>query len=256
MQKVYHEVLKFITVEGQRIVRHGGSIKDVGVTKEFLTQEDVRIERGLKKIIKSHDPRHEFYAEEENGTFNHVNDYWVADPISGTRLFIRGLHHYAIAVAHISQGKVQFSAIYDPSVDELFTAFRGRGAFLNKKRIHISKARKSKDTSVIYHLSWHWPDFASGRKMFEELSKFRLFRNANSIAVNYCHVACGRYEGVVALSKDAFPEFAASLIVQEAGGVFVNKNGQPTINYSDRVFMGGNRAIVNELSKIVKKVNL
>ena len=75
------------------------------------------------------------YAEEENNIFEHSRNIWIVDPISGTSNFIQGLPYYSIVIAHLINRKTVFSAIYNPSTNELFTAHLGKGAFLNGERI-------------------------------------------------------------------------------------------------------------------------
>ena len=72
------------------------------------------------------------------------------------------------------------------------------------------------------------------------------------MAVNYCHVACGRYDGILSLTKDSFPEMAGSLIIREAGGRFINRRRNTNIQFDDRVFMGGNKFAVSKLERIIK----
>jgi hypothetical protein len=74
------------------------------------------------------------------------------------------------------------------------------------------------------------------------------------MAINYCGVACGRYDGVISLSKDSFPEFAGDLIIQEAGGRFTNIEGEDNIKPTDRIFIGGNKKCYDELFPLVKQV--
>jgi len=252
MEKVYNEVIDYIVSSGKRIVKQAGKLKDIGKKKQWLTKEDIAIERGMRDIIKKHCPKHEFYAEEENEDFSKAKDIWVADPISGTKTFIQGLPHYGIAIAHTKNNAGLFAAVYDPSVNELFTAFKGKGAFLNGKKISVSK-NKSK---IIFNLSYAWKDEKSGNQMSEELETFKTSRNKNSHAVNLCYVACGRYDGTVSFCKDSFPMFAGSVLIQEAGGILTNSKGQSNFSHKDRVFIGGNKETYKKLMKALSKVKL
>lgn len=141
MNQVYKKIIKQIIISGKRLKRKAGKIKDIGVTKKYLTKEDIRIERELKKIAKGNNPQCEFYAEEENENFLSAEDVWVADPISGTHVFIAGLPHYGIVVSHLKNQKVQFAAVYDPSMDELYTAYWGKGTFLSNHKITVKCGR-------------------------------------------------------------------------------------------------------------------
>lgn len=139
MQIDYQKIIDFILTSGKRLATRAGNIADIGITKTDLTEEDLAIERGLKNIISSFGNDHVLYAEEENDLFQKTDNIWVIDPISGTESFIRGLPHYSIVLTHLVKHKAVFAAVYDPSVDELFTAYLNKGAFLNGQPIKVSQ---------------------------------------------------------------------------------------------------------------------
>lgn len=136
-------------------------------------------------------------------------------------------------------------------MEELFTAQQGKGAYLNYKKIIVSQHNTDMPAIVFNRtLAAHDPETASC--LWIKLDKIgKVYRNTNSFAVNYCHVACGRYDGVVTMSKDTFPEFAGSLILREAGGIFTNVNKQENIKHYERVFIGGNKETYDKLLQIV-----
>jgi myo-inositol-1(or 4)-monophosphatase len=217
----------------------------------YLTEEDLTIERGMKEIIKKHNSDHYFFAEEEHDSFPDSDHVWIADPISGTNTFIQGRPHYGIVIAHSFKGIVQFAAIYDPSVDELFIAYKGKGAFLNGKKISFSNNNKK----IIFTPSYAWKDKASYEDIEKKILKnFEVHKTKFSHGVALSHVACGRYDGVISLCKDSFPLFAASLIIQEAGGIFTNLKGESNIHHGDRIFLGGNKETYAKLKEILESV--
>ena len=253
MEEFYKKIIKHMIRSGKRIKKRAGRIEDIGVTKKFLTVEDLKIERELKKIIKINNPKHEFYSEEENFNFVSAEDVWVGDPISGTATFINGLAHYGMAMAHVHKGKVVFAAIYDPTVDQMYTAYKGKGAFLNGQRLKISKNIPDK-INVLFLLSRNWKDKRISDAMLRELIKFNFYRTNNCEAISWCHLARGIYDGIVCFSKDSFPDFAGSLIIKEAGGQFFNIKGETEVAPEDRIFFGGNAEVVSKLKFIFKKI--
>ncbi len=253
MDTLYQKIIEQIVRSGKRIRDKSGKIQDIGVTKKHLTEEDIKIERELKQIIKECNVKHEFYAEEENGIFLDADDVWAVDPISGTSVFISGLPHYGIVAAHIHNREVQFAVVYDPSMDELYTAYRNKGAYLNGRIMTIKKVRPEKP-KIIFNLSSGWKDSESARKIFCEISHFDLYRALGSHAVADCLVACGKYHGVVCLAKDSFPYFASSLMIREAGGIFTNINGEEHIKPSDRIFIGGDKGTYQKLKPIIERI--
>jgi len=252
MQNFYPRILQLMLASGDRLLGRAGAIEDVGVMKKWLTEEDVRIERELKKLIQEKYPDHQFFSEEENDHFIDGEDVWVADPISGTRTFIEGHPHYAIVIAHLHQQQVQFAAVYDPSVRELFTAYRGKGAFLNDRPLKVKPS--SSDPKVVFAIAPNWRDKMIRTDLFAEFKPFEVYRTRNSSAVNDCWVACGRFQGSVELGRDSFPAFASSLILQEAGGIYTNIDGEANIKPSDRIFTGGDRETHEKLKPLVKKI--
>lgn len=256
MQKIYNQVIKYIVASGKRIKNKAGKIADIGVKKMYSTEEDIKIERGLKKIIKGYNQEHELYSEEENDVLLNAINLWVADPISGTKTLIEGNSHYAIVVAHMRNKVVQFAAVYDPSVNELFTAIKGGGAYLNGKKIKV--AEKDRRPKVLYYISHIW----LGKKIEKDINyklncngKIEAFRPPfGSFALGHCYMACGRCDGAVTIEKDNFCSYACSLIAQEAGGRFTNFKGQKNFKNSDNNFISGNKATHKLLLKILKSV--
>jgi myo-inositol-1(or 4)-monophosphatase len=157
------------------------------------------------------------------------------------------LPNYGIVIAYTKNKIVQFAAAYDPSVDELFTAYIGKGAFLNGKKISVSKG----DKKMIFNLSSAWKNQKRADELLTILSNFDLFRVRSSFAISLCHVACGRYDGIISLCKDSFPIFAGSLMIQEAGGVLTNERGDSIIDPIDRVFIGGNKQTYEKLLSLI-----
>jgi myo-inositol-1(or 4)-monophosphatase len=158
-----------------------------------------------------------------------------------------------MALAHMHKGKVIFAAIYDPTMDQMFTAYKGKGAFLNGKKFKMESKFPDK-TNILFLLSRNWKDGQTSKAMLEELINFNLYRTNNCEAVSWCHLARGIYDGMVCFSKDGFPDFAGSLIVKEAGGKFFNIDDEDEIKSDDRIFYGGNREVSAVLKKILDKV--
>ena len=236
---------------GRRIKEKAGQIADIGVKKQYLTEEDLEIERGFTNLISTFQGNHAVFAEEENFDFQDDDNVWVIDPISATIAFIGGLPHYSIVCSHLHKGVVVFSAVYDPSVDEMYTAYKGKGAFLNGREIKVGNRGKER---VILNLSYEWRDKQEAKDIWEKTYDLNVYRNSNSFAVNYCWVAAGRYDGVIALTKDSFPEFAGKLMIEEAGGIFTNQKQDKNLYHSDRIFIGGTKEEYDKLVSIIHSI--
>ncbi|MEW6073271.1 MAG: inositol monophosphatase [Planctomycetota bacterium] len=251
---LYGEVLAFLVDSGRRIRKRAGRIADIGVAKRYLTEEDLRIEHELAALIARLAPDDALYAEEAHDDFPPGRDVWVADPISGTRTFLQGLPQYAIVAAHLHDRAPRFAAVYDPTMDELFQARAGAGATRNDRPIRVATHREGRRSRVLFNLAYGEPDTADARRLFGALSIFDLYRNTSSFALNYCHVACGRYDGFVTVARDSFPEMASALIVREAGGQFTTLAGAAEIGPRDREFLGGSPIVVERLRAAVRAV--
>lgn len=247
----YTKIIDFMYAAGKRLRERTGKIADIGITKKDVTEEDYAIERGFKEIISGFGPKHVLYAEEENNLFHSSQHLWVVDPISSTASFIKGNGHYGIVVAHRAEGETVFAAVYDPSVDEMFIAHKGKGAMLNNKPIHITHEMKK----ILFRESGAWKQPEITEKARGLLKDFDREENHFSMAVNYCWVACGRYDGIVSFTKDSFPEFAGGFIIREAGGRFSNLKGESEIQASDRMFVGGNEKIYEHLFSVMKQIS-
>jgi myo-inositol-1(or 4)-monophosphatase len=246
----YNKIIDFIKTSGDRLKTKCGNIADIGISKINLTEEDLAIERGFNEIITSFGDDHVLYAEEENANFQNFDNVWIADPISGTKCFIKGEPHYSIVIAHMIKNKVVFSAVYDPSVDEFYTAFADKGAFLNGKPISVGNGKNM----VILRPSSGWKEPEVIKKVETILTPYEVERNTYSLAVNYCWVASGRFDAIASFTKDSFPEFAGGFILQQAGGIFTNIDGKSDIVASDRIFIGGNKDMYETLFPLIKKV--
>lgn len=255
MKKTYEKILTYIVKAGDDLATQE-DVKDIGVRKKWLTEADIRIERELKKIVLEDNPDHDFYAEEENAKEPDAEHVWAVDPISNTRGYINGIGLYSVVVSHIYKKEVQFAAVYDPKRKELFTAYKGGGAFLNGDKIRISEnvSDITAKQRVILSLSTGWKDTKTAQSVFRDLTKFWLFRKENSSAVNYCHAAVGRYEGALGLNKDNFPDYAGSLIIKEAGGFFETLDGKSEVGFKDRIFITGHPKVKAELKKTLKLI--
>jgi len=251
MNKVYSEIITYIIDSGKRIIKKSGNIKDIWITKKDLTEEDLRIERWLKGIIKKHNSNHELFAEEEHDSFPDTEDIWVADPISGTKLFINWEPHYAIVISHMKNNIVQFAAVYDPSIDELFTAYKDKWAFLNNKPINVSKKHKENELRVLFCMSSQRKDIKKAKNIFKDLLVYNTYRIKSSFALYYCYIACGRYDGIISLTKDIFPEVAGGFIIREAGGILKNDKGEDNLKHNDRVFAWGNKESYETIKSFV-----
>lgn len=241
MEELYSDLKKEIKVLGDDLVARAGNIMDIGTKKQWLTEDDIKIERRISEIILNKFPDHKIFAEELNTEFTEGENVWVIDPISHTFNYIHGLKHYAICVSHLQKNQVVFACIYDPSVDEMFTAQKGAGAFLNNQKIKVSPSNS--DLCILFDSDYQkkYKEEVNA-KLFTIITQTGRHKTIGSLGIHYCYVACGRAEAAIHLTKDAFPEYAGKLILEEAGGKMTDFAGND-LNIETREVLATNGTI-------------
>ncbi|UTH72451.1 inositol monophosphatase family protein [Chromobacterium sp. IIBBL 290-4] len=196
---------------------------------DFVTEVDRAAEEAIINTILEAYPKHAILAEESGAKGIGSSEYeWIIDPIDGTTNFLHGHQQYGISIALAHKGQVQQAVVYDPSRNDLFTASRGVGSFLNDRRIRVSK-RFMMNECVI---STGFP--VSDQSYIDQylgmlkdvIGKTAGVRREGAAALDLCNVACGRVEGFFELNLKPWDIAAGSLIVQEAGGIVTDFTGE------------------------------
>jgi len=252
---MYQTITKKIVELGDSLPMHSGNMPDIGKTKQYLTEKDLEIETELKKIINTFPGNHTLYAEELHDAL--VEDIenesiWIIDPISNTRNFIHGMPHYSVVLSHLYKGEIKFAVVYDPSNKELFTAEKGKGAFLNNQPMHVSNRQKE----LFFMLGPIDIADVSRKKVLKIISKLWTSDNLRilgSLGLHYAYVACGRIDTAISFNIDTFPEFAGKLLVEEAGGKFTDFNGNALVPET-RGIIATNGLIHDQIQDLVNEV--
>jgi len=213
---------------------------------DFALDADIQAEKLIKKIIKNKFPDHSFLAEESKFE-DHKGDYvWVIDPIDGTLNYANKIPLFSVSIAVLSKEELLAGVILAPMQKEIFYAVKGKGAFLNGKKIHVNK-NKDKENILISGSPKNW--FKTYKKV--NLALTRYFR-CSSLELAY--VACGRFAARIKTSslKDPFGSAAGALLIEEAGGVFTDlKGGGWKMNTN--AYLASNKATHKKLFSIFKK---
>ena len=197
---------------------------------DFVTQVDQAAEQAIIEIVRKAYPDHGFLAEESGSSAAEAEVVWIIDPLDGTTNFIHGFPQYCVSVAVRSRGAIEHAVVYDPVRNELFTASKGRGAYLNDRRIRVSKALRLHDALV----GTGFP--------FKELSRLELYtrqlqtmmkscagvRRAGAAALDLAYVACGRLDAFWELGLSPWDMAAGALLITEAGGLVGDLRGEQT----------------------------
>ncbi|MDX3907712.1 MAG: inositol monophosphatase family protein [Pigmentiphaga sp.] len=202
---------------------------------DFVTEVDKAAEAAIVDILKTAYPDHGILAEESGETPGAADangrqeNLWIIDPLDGTTNFIHGMPIYAVSIALMQRGQVTQACIFDPSRNELFTATRGAGAFLNDRRIRVSRRTRIPDTLIGTSFA---PDTSGKRlalwtKTFGQISATTSgLRRQGSSVLELANVAAGRLDGYYGCGLKPWDLAAASLLVLEAGGLIGDFDGE------------------------------
>jgi myo-inositol-1(or 4)-monophosphatase len=208
-------------------------------TIDLVTEVDVAVEKMVRALIAERYPDHDVLGEELGGPAEGEGSRycWICDPLDGTTNFAHGLPLFCSTIALEVDGELRVGAVYDPTRDELFTAIRGGGAFLNGARIRVSTAAALIDSLLVTGFPY------SVQEKLDEmiglfgrfLSKARAVRRLGSAALDMCYVAAGRLDGFWEEGLNAWDIAGGVLIVQEAGGRITSLDGGPFVLRSGRI---------------------
>ena len=209
-----------------------GAILDVRSknTNDFVTQVDKGAEEAAIGVIRTAYPDHAILAEEsgENLGGSKADYRWIIDPLDGTTNFIHGFPQYCVSIGIEHRGALAHAVVYDPGKNELFTASKGRGAFLNDRRLRVTRCQKLGDALVgtgfpFKELSRVDPYLRQLRTM---MSSCAGVRRAGSAALDLAYVAAGRLDAFWEMGLSPWDMAAGALLIQEAGGLVGDLNGE------------------------------
>tara|TARA_B100001029_G_scaffold153194_1_gene136705 strand:+ start:528 stop:1268 length:741 start_codon:yes stop_codon:yes gene_type:complete len=217
-------MIKAAEKASKSIIRDFGEVEKLQVSKkgpyDFVTKTDKQVEKVLIEELSKIKKNYSFITE-ESGTIknNDQDNIWIIDPIDGTTNFLHGIPHFAISIALQYKDEILSGLIFDPIKDEMFYAEKNKGAFLNNKRLRVSK-KNSVDECL----------FASNYEgvKFSDLN----MRYTGCAALDLAYVASGRLDGFFHNSINLWDVAAGALIVKEAGGI-VNDLNKFNINNID-----------------------
>ncbi len=207
---------------------------------DFVSNIDQKAELIIRDVIEQAYPTHSILGEEHGLTENDDADtVWVIDPIDGTQNFIKGLPFFAVSIGIKEEGKLNHGVIYDPMRQELFTATRGKGAFLNS-RIRVNDKRSLNGALVAtgfpHYRKEEWSQYqASLQTIFNQVADIRYLGSA---ALALAYVACGRIDAYWEKSLKEWDIAAGALLVKEAGGLVTDFSGQENYLQSGDIVAG------------------
>ncbi len=223
---------------------------------DFVTEVDHAAEAAIIETLLTAYPHHAIWAEESGKTHGtQGSDFvWIIDPLDGTTNFIHGFPVYCVSIALAVKGKVEQACIYDPSRNDLFTATKGRGAYLNERRLRVSKRIDLRQCLISTGFPFRPGDnFNNYLKMMADvMQRTAGLRRPGAAALDLAYVAAGFTDGFFETGLSAWDVAAGSLLVQEAGGLIGNFTGEADF-LEQRECVAGNPKIYSQLVGILGK---
>jgi myo-inositol-1(or 4)-monophosphatase len=224
--------------------------RDVRIEKkgtiDLVTEIDRDVERGFRDMIAERFPDHVVLGEEfeQPGQRDSVPEFcWVFDPVDGTTNYAHGLPIFCSSLALEIRGAAAVAAVFDPTREELYTAVRGEGAWLNGARLHVSSASELIDSLLCTGFPYTVQrDPQALVALFGEfIARARAVRRLGSAALDLCYVAAGRFDGFYERHLQPWDIAAGALIVAEAGGAVTSATGGPFTSREGSVLASNGR---------------
>ena len=225
-----------------------------GEERNLVSEIDRGSEERIIRMIRSRYPTHEILAEESGGSTATAEYKWIIDPLDGTTNFLHGLPIFSVTIAIEHRGEIVAGVVYDPNQDELFTAEKGSGAFLNGTRLHVTSTARLIDSLIVtgfpYDIAGN-PDHAV-EHFVNFLMEARGIRRLGSAALDLSYVAAGRFDGFWEVNLNPWDMAAGVLLIREAGGHATDFSGGPSSVYKKQV-LATNGVIHNAMIDVLKK---
>ena len=257
MQK---KLIKIIKKAGKILKKGYYSNKDVTfkAKKDLVTKYDVAVEDYLKKEFSKYFKEFNLIAEESDNSQIKFSNSIIIDPIDGTTNFVNGVPHTAISVGVYKNKKPYIGIVYNPILDELYSAKVGQGAFLNGKKIKVSNEKDLVKSLLATGFPYSSADNRQDLEGVVERIKIILpscqdLRRLGSAALDLCFVAKGVYEGYYEMNLKPWDVSAGIIILSEAGGMITNIEGNEFDMFEDKYLLATNGKIHTQM---IEKLNI
>jgi myo-inositol-1(or 4)-monophosphatase len=246
--------MRVARVAGRLLLSRLGRIRRIAykTPKDLVTSADLASERTIRRLLGARFPRLGFLGEEGGRSGPAGADHWVVDPLDGTTSFVSGFPTFAVLIALVRDGRVVTGVTFLPRLGELFVAERGRGAFLNGRRIRVSRTARLADALLIL---WQAQSVWRDRRLRERLAGLALgARTVRSEGAGFslAYVAAGRAEAYWEQDASPWDMAAGALLVAEAGGRVTADSGGP-LGFQQRTILASNgqlhRVLVEHLGR-------
>lgn len=194
----------------------------------IVTATDTECERSILETLQRYFPRHSYFSEEIGYIHGDADCLWVIDPLDGTTNFSKGFMHFCISIAFYYKKAASAAVVYNPISDELFTASRGSGAYLNGKKISTAGTDDlGKSVVMLNRGATREEKIRAGEIFCKLVPSVRSIRILGATALDLCFVACGRTDALINNGCEYYDAAAGNLVAEEAGARVTNFKGVP-----------------------------
>jgi myo-inositol-1(or 4)-monophosphatase len=228
--------------EAAGIICHHFNTIDTAATKapnDLVTDADLQSEKAIIEHIRRRFPSHQVLGEESStGTDVTADNLWIVDPLDGTNNFAHGIPHFCISIAFAHHGRVECGCVYDPLREELFTAIRAQGAYMNDTPIHAAAPSSLAESIII--CGFHYERGVLMEQTIQTMHRLfvggiRGIRRTGSAALDLCWVAAGRMDAFFQYRLSPWDFAAGRCIVEEAGGICSDAYAHPLTLHSEGI---------------------
>ncbi len=243
---------------GQFLKRNVGKIQQIdrkfGQETNLVTEIDRKAEEMIIEKIRKRYQHHDFLGEEFGGHGTESEYKWIIDPLDGTTNFTHGLPIFCVSIGLEHNGEIILGVVYDPNLEELFTAEKSKGAYVNNKRLRVSGTTKMSESLLVTGFPYDIQSKTDSILVHFEnfLKEAQAVRRLGSAALDLCYVAAGRFDGYWENSLNPWDMAAGVLMVQEAGGKCTDLRGFPSTIYQKPV-LATNGLIHEQMVEVLKR---
>ncbi len=261
MHPMLNTAVKAARKAGSIITRASSDLDRLTVRRkahnDFVSEVDHAAEEAIIRTLREAYPSHAFLGEESgiSPKASESEHLWIIDPLDGTTNFLHGFPQYCVSIALKHKGVLQQAVIYDPNRNELFTATRGAGAFLNDRRIRASATDKLGDALIGTGFPFReFAHFEEYMRMFSEVTRrVAGVRRPGSAALDLAWVAAGRTDGFWEMGLSPWDMAAGALLVREAGGMVADFEGGETFLESGRIVAANAKIFPTFLQSLTRR---
>lgn len=221
---------------------------------DLVTEVDRVCEALVVNGLKGAFPEHDFLAEENVYVSQEASHKWIIDPLDGTTNFAHGFPWFAVSIALEVSGEIVLGVVYHPMMDEMFTAVKGEGAWLNNVPLKVSSRQPLR--SSLLATGFPYDSSTDPENNFTHFINFqkktRGIRRAGAAALDLAYVAAGRFDGFWESKLKPWDVAAGQLLVTEAGGMVTGFNGEPWSVYDNRI-LASNGLIHDEMQQVLAR---